>query len=310
METNSGTEGGRLDDLALFARVVEAGSFSGAARDLGLSKSAVSKRLARLEERLGVRLLHRTTRRLSLSEAGRTLYDHARQAVAAAQAGEEAVARLQERPRGVLTVNAPVSFGSLHLAPVISRFLNRYPEVSVDMTVDDRVLDLVESGFDVAVRIAELPESSLIARRLAPARHVVCAAPAYLERFGEPRDPADLAHHNCLTYAYSRQGPEWPFDGPGGPETVRVGGNLQVNHGDGLRAAAVAGLGVALLPTFIVGDDLRAGRLQPLLPAYRTRELSIYAVYPERRHLPAKVRAFVDFLVETFAGQPYWDRGL
>jgi DNA-binding transcriptional LysR family regulator len=310
METISPSEGRRLDDLALFAQVVEAGSFSAAARHLGLSKSAVSKRLGRLEERLGVRLLHRTTRRLSLSEAGRTLYEHAHQAVAAAQAGEEAVARLQERPRGVLTVNAPVSFGSLHLAPVISRFLAAYPEVSVDMTVDDRVLDLVESGFDVAVRIAELPESSLIARRLAPARHVVCAAPSYLERWGEPRTPADLAQHNCLTYAYSRHGPEWPFDGPGGPESVRVGGNLQVNHGDGLRTAAVAGLGVALLPTFIVGDDLRAGRLRPLLPGHRTRELSIYAVYPERRHLPAKVRAFVDFLVATFAGQPYWDRGL
>ncbi|HKJ70455.1 MAG TPA: LysR family transcriptional regulator [Gammaproteobacteria bacterium] len=300
----------RIGEMALFARVVQAGSFSAAARELDRTPSAVSKQIRRLEDRLGVRLLHRTTRRLSLSEAGRTLYQHARQAVAAAQAGEEAVARLQERPRGVLTVNAPVSFGSLHLAPVISDFLARYPEVSVDMTVDDRVLDLVESGFDVAVRIAELPDSSLIARRLAPARHVVCAAPAYLARFGEPRTPADLARHNGLTYAYSRQGPEWPFDGPGGPETVRVGGNLQVNHGDGLRAAAVAGLGIALLPTFIAGDDLRAGRLRPLLPGYRTRELSIYAVYPERRHLPAKVRAFVDFLVETFAGQPYWDRGL
>jgi len=310
METISGGGTPRLDDMALFARVVEARSFSGAARSLGLSKSAVSKRVTRLEERLGVRLLHRTTRRLSLSEAGRTFYDYCRQAVTAGEAGEEAVTRLQERPRGVLAINAPVSFGSLHLAPVMSRFLARFPEVSVDMTVDDRVVDLVEAGFDVAVRIAELPDSSLIARRLAPARHVVCAAPAYLERVGEPRAPADLAGHNCLTYAYSRQGPEWPFDGPDGPESVPVGGNLQVNHGDGLRAAAVAGLGVALLPTFIVGDDLRAGRLKPLLPNYRTRELSIYAVYPERRHLPAKVRAFVDFLVATFAGQPYWDRGL
>ncbi|HKJ87019.1 MAG TPA: LysR substrate-binding domain-containing protein, partial [Gammaproteobacteria bacterium] len=167
--------------MALFARVVEAQSFSVAARELGLSKSAVSKGVARLEERLGVRLLHRTTRRLSLSEAGRTFYEYCRQAVGAAQAGEEEVTRLQEKPRGVLTVNAPVSFGSLHLAPTISRFLALHPDVRVDMTVDDRVVDLVEAGFDVAVRIAELPESSLIARRLAPARHVVCAAPEYLE---------------------------------------------------------------------------------------------------------------------------------
>lgn len=310
METINGAGEPPLADMALFARVVEARSFSGAARDLGLSKSAVSKRVSRLEERLGVRLLHRTTRRLSLSEAGRTFYNYCRQAVAAAQAGEEAVTRLQEQPRGVLAVNAPVSFGSLHLAPVISRFLARYPEVSVDMTVDDQVVDLVEAGFDIAVRIAELPDSTLIARRLAPARHVVCAAPSYLERAGEPRTPADLQGHNCLTYAYSRLGPEWPFDGPHGPESVGVGGNLQVNHGDGLRAAAVAGLGVALLPTFIVGDDLRAGRLRPLLTAYGTRQLSIYAVYPERRYLPAKVRAFVDFLVATFAGQPYWDQGI
>ncbi|MFB6358289.1 MAG: LysR family transcriptional regulator, partial [Thiohalorhabdaceae bacterium] len=181
--------------MALFARVVEQRSFSGAARDLGLSKSTVSKRVSRLEERLGVRLLHRTTRRLSLSEAGRTFYDYCRQAVAAAQAGEEAVTRLQEQPRGVLSLNAPVSFGSRHLAPVISRFMRRYPEVSVDMTLDDRVVDLVEAGFDVAVRIAELPDSTLIARRLAPARHVVCAAPAYLAQAGEPRTPADLVHH-------------------------------------------------------------------------------------------------------------------
>jgi len=299
-----------LTAMAVFARVVEERSFTGAAQALGLSKSAVSKRIAGLEEHLGARLLNRTTRRLSLTESGQELYRCCCQVLQAARDGEEAVTRLQARPRGQLRVNAPVSFGSRHLAPAISRFLGANPEVSVDMALDDRVVDLVEEGFDAAVRIGELPDSTLVARRLAPARHVVCASPRYLQQRGTPRSPRDLGRHDCLTYAYFRHGPEWPFQGPSGPETVRVEGSLRCNNGDVMREAAASGLGVALLPTFIAGDDLRAGRLQALLPQYRCPELTVYAVFPERRHLPAKVRAFVDFLVSELAGEPYWDKGL
>lgn len=275
-----------------------------------MSKSAVSKRIAGLEEHLGARLLNRTTRRLSLTESGQTLYRCCRQILQTARDGEEAVTRLQARPRGQLRINAPVSFGSRHLGPAISRFLGANPEVSVDMALDDRVVDLVEEGFDVAVRIGELPDSTLVARRLAPARHVVCASPHYLEHRGTPRTPQDLAHHDCLTYAYFRHGAEWPFQGPSGPETVRVGSGLRGNNGDAMREAAVSGLGIALLPTFIAADDLRAERLRALLPQYRSPELTIYAVYPERRHPPAKVRAFVDSLVSELAGEPYWGKGL
>lgn len=296
-----------LTDMAVFASVVEAHSFSGAARQLKLSKAAVSKRVARLEQRLGAPLLYRTTRRLSVTEAGAAFYDHCARVVAEAAEAEAAVSQLQAEPRGTLKVNAPMSFGRIHLAPAIGDFLRRYPEMRVDLVMDDRELDLVADGFDVAVRIAQLPDSTLVARRLAPCRIVTCAAPAYLERHGRPRTPADLRHHNCLLYSYSGPYGEWHFTGTRGAGTVRVSGNLRANNGETLRAAALAGLGIVRIPTFLVGEDIAAGRLQSILRRYPLPELSIHALYVQRRHLPAKVRMFVEFLSGRFGPEPAWD---
>ncbi len=301
----------RLGAMAVFARVVEMESFSGAARDLGLSKSADSKRVGRLEDRMGLRLLNRTTRRLSLTEAGAAFYQGCRRVVAEAEAAERAVTRLARAPRGRLRVNAPMSFGVRHLAPALPDFMARYPELTVDLALNDRVVDLVEEGFDLAIRIARLADSSLIARRLAPNRLVLCAAPAYLERHGAPRAVADLKGHECLLYSYLAAGGVWRLCGPGGERRLRVTGRLRINNGDALLAAALGGFGVALLPCFICGQDLRAGRLIHVLPEWSgPADTAIAAVYPASRNLSPKVRVFVDFLAERFGPMPYWDEGL
>ncbi|MCH9000548.1 MAG: LysR family transcriptional regulator [Proteobacteria bacterium] len=300
-----------LSAMAVFARVVEMESFSGAARALGLSKSAVSKRVGRLEDRMGLRLLNRTTRRLSLTEAGAAFYQGCRRVVAEAEAAERAVTRLASAPRGRLKVNAPMSFGVRHLAPALPDFMARYPELNVDLTLNDRVVDLVEEGFDLAIRIARLAESSLIARRLAPNRLVLCAAPSYLAAHGAPRAVEDLKGHECLLYSYQAAGDVWRLCGPGGERRLAVTGRLRINNGDALLAAALGGLGVALLPCFICGQDLRAGRLIQVLPAWSgPADTAIAAVYPASRNLSPKVRVFVDFLTERFSGTPYWDRDL
>ncbi|MCH8037974.1 MAG: LysR family transcriptional regulator [Proteobacteria bacterium] len=300
-----------LSAMAVFARVVEMESFSGAARALGLSKSAVSKRVGRLEDRMGLRLLNRTTRRLSLTEAGAAFYQGCRRVVAEAEAAERAVSRLASAPRGRLKVNAPMSFGVRHLAPALPDFMARYPELNVDLTLNDRVVDLVEEGFDLAIRIARLAESSLIARRLAPNRLVLCAAPSYLAAHGAPRAVEDLKDHACLLYSYQTAGDAWRLCGPGGERRLAVTGRLRINNGDALLAAALGGLGVALLPCFICGQDLRAGRLIQVLPAWSgPADTAIAAVYPASRNLSPKVRVFVDFLTERFSGTPYWDRDL
>ncbi len=296
----------RLHSMKIFARVADAGSFSAAARDLGLSKAAVSKHVRSLEDRLGVRLLNRTTRRLSLTEEGRTYHDWCNRIGSDVEEAELSVRRLQSEPRGTLRLNAPMSFGILHLGAVLPDFLDRYPDLTVDLSLNDRYVDLVDEGYDVAVRIGELTDSSLIARKFATTRRVLCAAPAYLARRGTPKSPRDLAGHNCLSYSYMRLRPgEWQLAGPDGSAPVRVAGNLSANNGDVIRAALVAGTGIAWQPSFIVGDDIRAGRLRPVMPDYWD-EIGIYAVYPQTRHLSAKVRAFVDFLVGRFEATP-WD---
>lgn len=299
----------RLTAMAVFAEVVETRSFSAAASRLGLSTSTASKYVAHLERHLGVRLLHRTTRRVSLTEAGAAFYERATRIVGEMEDAETTVSRLRGTPRGVLRVNAPTSFGTLHLAPAIPVFLARYPEVRVDASLDDRVVDLVEGGFDVAVRVARsLPDSSLVARRLAPNRLVVCAAPPYWKAHGKPRTPADLAHHVCLRYTHLTT-QAWGFHGPRGEESVVVSGSLQANNGEVLAAAAVAGLGVAHLPSFIVGPALAAGALEPALDDYAVADAFLYAVYPHRQ-APPKVRVFVNFLATRFGPRPYWDRGV
>lgn len=294
--------------IPLFVAVVECGSFSAAGQRLGITKSAVSKRITQLEGSLGVQLLHRTTRSLSLTEAGEQYFGYARNACAVAQEGEDAITRLQGQPQGILRLSVPMVFGRLHIAPLIPVFLAACPEVEINMMMDDKLVDLVEGGYDLAIRIGRLADSSLIARRIAPCYSVLCAAPAYLTRCGTPKDLAQLAQYNCLFYSYYRAGSEWQFQGPEGAVRFQPRGNYQVNNSEALREALLAGLGVCQMPTFIVGDDLAQGRLIELLPDHKLPEHAIYAVYPERKHVPAKVMAFVDFLLAHLGGErPYWD---
>jgi DNA-binding transcriptional LysR family regulator len=297
-----------LNDVAVFVAVVDAGSFTRAAERLKVSRPAVSKQVSRLEESLGVRLLNRTTRRLSLTEAGRIFYERASRGLEDLAEARAEVAQLQEKPRGVLRINVPMSFGILHIAPLLPAFMREYPELAVEMDLNDRKLDVIEEGFDVSVRISDLPDSTLVARRLAPCRHVIVAAPAYLERHGVPKTPADLKEHQVLSYSLQQSSLQWHFlTSDGRPEEVTVGGRLQVNNSLALCEALLAGMGVARTPTFLVGEDLRQGRLTALLENYRSLEISIYLVYPQRRYLSPKVRAFADFLAGKIKDPPYWD---
>ena len=295
--------------MAVFARVVEANSFTEAARRLGMSKAAVSKQVSKLEERLGARLLNRTTRRLSLTEVGAAFYERCARIVAEAEEAELAVTRLNATPRGTLRIDAPVNFGMQYLAPLLPPFMLQHPDLRVDMSFNDRFVDLVEEGCDLAVRIGQLPDSSLVARKLAETRSVICAAPSYWDRHGRPHDPSELAIHDCFAYSYLATGSEWRLQGPAGNVAVRVSGSLAANNGDVLRQAAVAGLGVVAMPVFIVCDDLRDGRLEPVLRDWEPATRGIYAVYPQNRHLSAKVRAFVDHLVDALDPAPWAEIG-
>lgn len=297
-----------LSDIAVFVQVVDAGSFTAAADRLELSKSVVSKYVTRLEDRLGARLLNRTTRRLSLTEVGRVFYHRAQRGLHELEEAEAEVSRLQGAPRGTLRINCPMSFGILHIAPALPGFLLDYPDLSVDMSLDDRRVDLVEEGFDLAIRIGELPDSSIVARRLAPCRHVVCGAPGYFERHGVPHNPEQLREHNAITFKYQDSPREWHFVSPkGGVMRVPVSGSIQMNNSLALREALLEGAGLTLTPTFVVGEDIKAGRLQAVMTDYKTLEVSIYAVYPQRRHLSPKVRAFVDFIANRISTPPYWE---
>jgi DNA-binding transcriptional LysR family regulator len=302
----------RFTSLEVFTKVAAAGSLSAAARALGLSQTMVTKHIAALEARLGVKLFHRSTRRLSITEAGRSYLDSAECILAALDAADSAVAADRFEPRGVLRLNAPVSFGARQVAPLLCEFARRHPHLHVELGLNDRLVDLAEEGWDLALRIGSLADSSLIARRLAPCRTVLAAAPAYLATHGRPRTVADLARHNCLGYTLSRLtgADRWTF-GAQGEATIEVAGNLRANNGDALRAAAVAGQGIIYQPTFVVADDLRAGTLVALSLDRPTVEFGgIYAVYLPERNPPAKLRAFIDFLVERFAPIPPWDRDL
>lgn len=293
-----------LTSMAVFARVVEARSFSGAARRLGLSKSAVSKRIARLEDSLGAPLLMRTTRRLSLTEAGSAFYEHCARIVSEAEDARNRITDAGSSPRGLLRVNAPVTLSEMYLSPVLPRFLAAYPDVQLELTTDDRFVNVVEDGYDVVVRVAALSDSSLIARKLASNRRVVCASPAYLARAGRPHHPRDLLQHNCLRYAYMTVRDEWQFQGPEGRISISVRGRFQANNGTLLTQAAVGGLGIAMIPLFMITDELGDGRLVTVLDEFAVSDYGIYAVYAHRRHVSPKVRAFVDFLVDAFAEVP------
>lgn len=296
-----------LSGMAIFAKVVEAKSFTAAAIELGMSKSAVSKHISRLEDRLGARLLNRTTRRLGLTETGAAFYDRCARVVTEAEEAALAVTELQSEPRGTLRVNAPMSFGILHIAPAIPDFLARYPDLHIDVAMNDRFVDLIDEGFDVAIRVARLMDSSLIARRLAPDRRAIVGSPAYFEKRGVPKTPDDLVRHNCINYAYMSAQDQWQFVDADGTRSVEAEGNLRANNGDAIRVAVLAGLGVAHLPTFIVGRDIQDGRLVQVLADFMPSGSSVYAVYPHSRHLSTKVRVFVDFLANRFGANPYWD---
>ena len=299
-----------LDGITAFARVVDSGSFSAAARRLKISKSAVSAHVQRLEERLGIRLLNRTTRRISLTEAGAAYYRHCARILAEAEAAEQAATALQREPQGTLRISAPVSFGWMHVAPAVPPFLKRYPELAVDISLSPEHVKLVDEGLDLAIRIGVLEDSPLVVRKLAPSRLVLCAAPAYLKECGIPREPRDLAEHNCLCTGLLPWGDDWRLAGKRGEVRVAVGGNVRSNSAELLRAAALDGIGIALLPTWAAGEPLRSGMLRRVLEAWELPASTIYAVYPANRLMAMKVRAFVDHLARCFGRTPYWDADL
>jgi DNA-binding transcriptional LysR family regulator len=296
----------RIDSMTVFAKVVASRSFSAAARELQLSQAAVSKHVRSLEDWLGARLLNRTTRRLSVTEIGALVYERCGRIADEIEEIQHHASAMHRSPRGLLRVAAPVSIGVTHLGAAMADYLALYREVSLDLTVSDATVDLVEGGFDMAIRIGHLEDSSLIARRLAPIRFVTCAAPAYVAQHGAPRHPDDLTRHDCVYYSYRTPPGEWRFMGPAGEVSVRISGRLRANNGNLLRGAVLAGRGIGLAPSFVVGDDLAARRLVPLLPDYVPIATEMHAVYPPGRHLSAKVRSLIDFLAARFA-EPGWD---
>lgn len=301
-----------LASMVVFARVVEAQSFSEAGRRLGMSPSVVSKQVARLEKALGARLLNRTTRKLSVTEVGASVYEHCARIAREAEEIDLAVAHLQSVPRGRLRVSAPWTFGMMHMGPVVASFLKKFPEVEVDLTCRDSVLaDLVEGGLDAAILLAPSPSDNVVARVLAPIRWVLCGSPAYLAAHGEPATVAELADHNCIVYPVLQQAGAWRFRRGAEVQTADARGNLRVNSSLTIRDAVLAGLGLAVLPTFIVGPDLRAGTLRTVLREYRPfEESALMATYLPGRPPAPKLRAFIDHCVEAFGPTPYWDRDL
>jgi len=297
----------RYQALRVFSQVVESGSFSAAADKLGVSTTATSRHVAELEAHLQTRLLNRTTRRVSLTESGRAFYERTVQLLADLEEAEQEASRAAVVARGTIKLTTSVNFGVRHVAPAIAAFLAAHPGVRFDVSLSDRFVDLVEEGFDLAVRIGAPGSDNVVARKLGETRLVPCAAPGYLETHGAPRVPEDLARHNCFTYEYLTPRNLWRFLDPAGDErTVRVSGSLHSNNGDLLAEAAAQGAGIVFEPAFIVGPDVRAGRLVPLLQDFVAPPMPIYAVYPSRKHLSAKVRLCVEFLVARFSQAQDW----
>jgi DNA-binding transcriptional LysR family regulator len=296
----------RLTSLTVFGRVVECGGFSAAARRLNMSVTMVGNHVQSLEDRLGVRLLNRTTRKVSLTETGKYYYERSSQILADLDEADTAVVALTTTPRGGLRI-----FTSTHitrfLSPVVSEYLSLYPSVSIDLNIGERMVDLVEEGYDLAIRTVALGDSSLITRRLTPWRHILACSPAYLEMHKAPVVPADIATHNCLRYAYYPYGDDWRFfDANGEQISVRVGGNIVTTSAETLRYMALNDQGIFLAPSFVIADDLAAGTLVPLLPDYKPAEFGISAIYPNRTHLPTKTRLFIDLAAERFAEHRKW----
>jgi DNA-binding transcriptional LysR family regulator len=287
----------KFESIKAFTQVVEAGGFAAAARQMGVSRSAVNKLVINLENELKTKLLQRTTRTVTPTDAGRAFYERCTAILADLAEAELALTKLQQEPKGKLRINGPMTFGTLHLAPIVADFLAQYPELEIELTLNDRFIDPIEEGFDVTVRIARPTESAnLIAHHLAPSPIVLCAAPAYLDQRGIPHHPEDLKQHACLHYGHVAQDYVWTLIGPETTYQVHVQGPLCCNNGEGLRKAALAGLGIVMLPTFIIGADLHSGKLRRVLPEYHPPEIGIFALYPVNRYLSAKVKLWVEFL--------------
>ena len=297
----------KLISMRAFTKVVAHGSYSEAARELRLSRSAVSKYILDLEQDLGVQLLNRTTRSASPTDDGRLYYERCVSILSDIEEADIAVSQSQAMPKGMLHINVPMSFGTLYLGKVLAEFMERYPELQIQMILSDQQLDTVQEGFDVTIRIADLPASSLIARKIVPAERVLCASPSYLKQHGTPKHPRDLRNHACLTYGHLATGTQWKFTGKDGDHWLQVPWTLCTNNAEILRDAAVAGRGIALIPTFIARKDLQTGRLQSILVKFHAPPLTVYALYPPTRNLSVKVRLFIDFLVEHFGGNAPWD---
>lgn len=298
----------RFENMDTFIRVVEAGSISAAADRLGVAKSAVSRRLKELEKHLGVELFHRTTRQMNLTDTGRAFYHQAVRILDDVLEAEIATSQAHGTLKGSLKIALPSSFGLMHMGPVINDFLKEHPQIEFDLDFNDREVDLIQEGFDLAIRIANLPDSSLIARRFAPVKTVICASPDYLKQMGTPRSPDDLIEHQCLVYSLLRDFEYWHLtDARGNEIKTRIHPYLKASTGEFLRDAAVEGRGIILVPTFIAYKEIESGALVPLLNEYSTSQINAYAIYPQTRHLSQRVRTFVDFLVKRFEGTPYWD---
>lgn len=298
----------RLRALEVFVEVVRKDGFARAADALDTSPANVTRYISDLESHLGTRLINRSSRKMSLTESGEALYDRAKSILDDVAEAEAVVSSATIQPRGLLRINAPLSFGILHLAPLWPRFVQQYPEVQLDIALIDRVVDIVGEGYDLAIRISRTGSTAYAARKLATSHNIVCASPGYLRKNGTPQTPADLARHACIGYRYAATEDEWNFnDQLGQAHSVKVSCIMHTNNGDTSRAAALGGLGIIWQPTFLIGADLRAGRLVQLLPGYHMSDIDVLAMYPSRRHLSAKVRVMIDFLAAAFKETPPWD---
>jgi DNA-binding transcriptional LysR family regulator len=294
----------QLQTMRAFVAIAETGSFTAAAARLHMSRAMASKHVMDLEAHLGLRLLDRTTRSVGLTEAGATYAARCREIIDAVETAEQEATSGGAEPVGRLRVSAPCFFGSRFVAPLVAQFAERFPRVGVEFLLDDRFVDLVDEGCDLAIRIGRLEDSSLVASRVASAKLMVCGAPTYLDRRGRPRRPADLLGHECLRYSHAMVGAAWPFDGPDGPELVRLSSRFASNSAEALCAMAAAGLGLVCAPDFYFAELLRAGALEQVLAEHMIEPLGIFVVHPSRRHVPSKVRAFIEFVTREFATRP------
>jgi DNA-binding transcriptional LysR family regulator len=304
----SGAQVTAISDLEIFARVARTGNMSAAGREMGLSPAVISKRISQLEDRLGARLFQRTTRHLTLTETGAGYFKRVVDILSLCEEAEDFVSRRNTKPRGALKVTMPTTFARLHIAPYLGAFLARYPDIELDVHLTDSFIDIIRDGFDLAIRIGELEDSSLVARKIAPDNRFICASPAYLEKHGVPTSLSDLDLHNCLSAGAQDM---WRLEGPEGQRHLRTNGNIRSNSGELIREALRSGLGIGLRSTWDVGEELKSGELKVVLPQYRgSSNVAIYAVYPCREFMPAKVNVLIEFLAELYGPEPYWDKGM